>query len=325
MPSSRLFAWVAFILPLATIGASAQGPSPDFHVPEGVTFRAADILSEGTRMSAEVFAPANSEGKNLPTIIMSHGWGGTATALRPDAITFAKAGYLVITIDYRGWGKSDSRLILAGARPEKKDGKLVAEVKEVREVVDPIDQTADIMNAIHWAVGEKQCDPDRIGLWGSSYSGGHVVYVAARDPRVKAFVSQVGAMDSRWTVATTPARAHTFSQGTKRTRGEIGYPPPGSRFNNMNGQPVWEKLMQYAPIEDVARCKNCAMLFIIAGNEELFDNKYHAILAHERATGVKKLVTIPGIKHYGIYNEAREQAQKEAIAWFDEHLKKHAP
>ena len=50
------------------------------------------------------------------------------------------------------------------------------------------------------------------------------------------------------------------------------------------------------------------------------DNKEHAILAHKRATGIKKLVTIKGIKHYGIYKEARPQAQKEAIAWFDRHL-----
>jgi hypothetical protein len=150
------------------------------------------------------------------------------------------------------------------------------------------------------------------------------VYVAARDPRVKAFVSQVGAMDSRWTIATPQARSHTFAQGTARARGEIGYPPAGSRFNNMNGQPVWEKLMQYAPIEDIGRCKECAKLFIIAENEELFDNRDHAILAHERATGIKKLVTIPGIKHYGIYSEARDRAEKEAIAWFDEHLKKVA-
>jgi dienelactone hydrolase len=325
MSSSRLFATAAFILAAAAAGASAQEPKPDFRVPDGVTFRAADILSEGTRMSAEVFAPESSEGKKLPTIIMSHGWGGTAAGLRHSATAFAKAGYLVITFDYRGWGKSDSRLILAGARPGEKDGKLVAEVKEVRGVVDPIDQTADIMNAIHWAVGDKQCDPERIGLWGSSYSGGHVVYVAARDPRVKAFVSQVGAMDSRWTIATPQARAHTFAQGTARAQGKIGYPPAGARFNNMNGQPVWEKLMQYAPIEDIGRCKGCAKLFIIAENEELFDNKDHAILAHERATGVKKLVTIPGIKHYGIYNEARDRAEKEAIAWFDERLKNVKP
>jgi uncharacterized protein len=325
MSSIQFFARLAFILPLAATGAIAEEPRPGFPVPEGVTFRAADIMSEGTRMSAEVFAPSGSDDQKLPTIIMSHGWGGTAENLRHSSVAFAKAGYLVITFDYRGWGKSDSRLILAGAKPEKKDGKLTAEVKEVREVVDPIDQTADIMSAIHWAVGDKQCDPERIGIWGSSYSGGHVVYVAARDPRVKAFVSQVGAMDSRWTIAAPAARAYTFSQGTARAQGKIGYPPAGSRFNNMNGQPVWEKLMQYAPIEDIGRCKDCAKLFIIAANEELFDNKDHAILAYERATGVKKLVTIPDIKHYGIYNEARDRAEKEAIAWFDEHLKKAKP
>lgn len=313
------------LLALSVAVASAQETKPGVSTPEGVDFRSADIISEGVRMSAEVFAPEGAEDKRLPTIVMSHGWGGVAENLRHTAIAFAKAGYLTIAFDYRGWGKSDSRLILADAAPQRRDGKVIAEVVEVREVVDPIDQTTDIMNAIHWAASDNQCDLERIGIWGSSYSGGHVVYVAARDPRIKAFVSQVGAMDSRWTIATPQARAHTFAQGAARTRGEIRYPPPGSRFNNMNGQPVWEKLMQYAPIEDIGRCGNCAKLFLIAENEELFDNRDHAILAHERATGVKKLVTIPGIKHYGIYNEARDRAEREAIAWFDEHLKKGTP
>jgi internalin A len=303
----------------------AQDQSKALKVPDGVVFRKADIRSEGTRMAAGVFAPKNPKSEKLPTIVMSHGWGGTAAALRPDAIAFAKAGYLVVAFDYRGWGNSDSRLILAGDKPEKKDGKLIAEVIEVREVVDPIDQTTDIMNAIHWAAGEKQCDANRIGIWGSSFSGGHVVYVAARDPRVKALVSQVGSMDARWVIANPAVRSHTFNQGAARTQGKIGYPAPGAKFNNLTGQPVWEKLMGYAPIEDIGRCKNCAMLFIIAEKEELFDNKDHAILAYQRATGVKKLVSIPGIKHYGIYKEARDQAQKEAIAWFDAHLMRSTP
>jgi hypothetical protein len=79
--------------------------------------------------------------------------------------------------------------------------------------------------------------------------------------------------------------------------------------------------MQYAPIEDVHRIKNCAKLFIVAGNEELFDNRRNAILAYERSEGVKKLITIPDIKHYGIYFEARARAQKEAVAWYEENLK----
>jgi dienelactone hydrolase len=309
-----LLAWQTLAMP------AARGEQPAVKVPEDVSFRSADILSEGTRMAAEVFAPKRPPSDKLPTIVMSHGWGGTAAALRPDAIVFAQAGYLVITLDYRGWGNSDARLIAVG-KPERRDGKLIAEVREVREVVDPIDQTTDILNALHWAVGEKQCDPDRLGLWGSSFSGGHVVYVAARDPRVKAFVSQVGSMDARWVLSSPQLRNYTFSQGTARTRGQIGYPKPREKFGTLTGAPVIEKFMGYAPIEEIGRCKDCAKLFLIAEKEELFDNKDHAILAHERATGVKKLVTIKGIKHYGIYNEARQQAQREAIAWFDEHLK----
>jgi dienelactone hydrolase len=305
---------------LTSTQVDADDAPPEFTVPEDIVLRRESIFSEGTRMAAEVFAPAAPATDKLPTIVMSHGWGGTAAALRPDAIVFARAGYLVVAFDYRGWGGSDSRLILAEQKPEMRDGKLIAEVKEVREVVDPIDQTTDILNAICWAAGDKQCDPARIGLWGSSFCGGHVVYAAARDPRVKAFVSQVGSMDGRWVLGPRMQQA-TFSAGAARTRGSLAYPKPKEKFGSLNGAPVLEKFVGFAPIEDIGRCEKCAKLFIIAENEELFDNKANAILAHERATGVKKLVTIPNIKHYGIYNEARGQAQKEAIAWFDEHLK----
>ena len=257
---------------------------------------------------------------------MCHGWGGTARGLRPDAVVFAQAGYLVVTFDYRGWGNSDSRLILADKPPIKEDGRLIAEVKEVREVVDPIDQTTDLLNAIHWLQGEDLCDMNRIGLWGSSYSGGHVVYAAARDPRVKAFVSQVGSMDSRWVIQSRRQRAETFRQGAARTRGKLDYPEPGANaVGSLKGAPIYEKLMGYAPLEEIKRCEKCAKLFIIAENEELFDNKEHGILAHQRATGVKKLVTVKGIKHYGIYREKRKEAQQLAISWYDQHLKGTGP
>ena len=289
-----------------------------FKPPDDVDYRAASIISEGTRMSAEVFSPKNSDGK-LPTIVMSHGWGGTAEHLRPDGVAFARAGFLVVTFDYRGWGNSDARLIVKSL-PVQRKGKLVAEVTEVRGVVDPIDQTTDILNAISWVHGEERCDPVHIGIWGSSFSGGHVVYVAARDPRVKAFVSQVGSMDGRWVIQNPDLRKLTFDQASKRARGQIGYPEPFAKFGGMTGQPIWEKLMQYAPIEDIDRCDDCAKLFIIAEHEELFDNQDHGIAAFNRADGVKKRVTVKGIKHYGIYTEKRKEAQQLAIDWFREHL-----
>ncbi len=322
---SRALRWLAGPLLSLVVGislAAAWQAGDNFSPPEDVAFRKATITSEGTRMAAEVFSPKNAAHEKLPTIVMAHGWGGIAAHLRPDAIAFARAGYLVVTFDYRGWGASDSRVILTSPQPERNsDLRFTAEVQEVREVVDPIDQTTDLANAVSWVWGEDDCDRDRIGLWGSSYSGGHVVYVAARDPRVKATVSQVPALDSRQ-VALGPQREKTFADAAARTHGDLGYPPPGARvIGNLRGAPILEKLMQYAPVEDVARAKDCATLFVLAENEELFDNKDHGILAYERAEGPKKLVVIPGITHYGVYLQARKQAQQAALAWYDEHLK----
>jgi dienelactone hydrolase len=303
-------------------GRAQQRPA-EFHPPADVAFRKATIVSEGTRMAAEVFSPAAAGDKKLPTIVMSHGWGGVAQVLRPDAVLFARAGYLVVTFDYRGWGASDSRVILTKPQPSRSVGpRFTAEVLEVREVVDPIDQTTDILNAVSWVYGEPQCDQKRIGLWGSSYSGGHVVYVAARDPRIKALVSQVPALDSRPVALAGDARETTFNEAAARTHGDLGYPPPGARVvGNLRGAPIREKLMQYAPVEDAARAKQCAMLFVLAEKEELFDNKDHGLKAYERATGPKKLVIVPKITHYGIYLAARKQAQQMALDWFDAHLK----
>lgn len=303
--------------PLACLAQAAYKP------PAGVAFRTAGIYSEGVRMSAELFAPQQAAAdQKLPTILMSHGWGGVASQLRRDAAEFAQAGYLVATFDYRGWGASDSRVILtAPAGAHRGQGKFTAEVQEVREVVDPLDQTTDILNALHWLQGEPQCDPARIGLWGSSYSGGHVVYVAARDKRVKAAVSQVPALDSRFVISTDAEREQTWQEATQRARGERGYPPPGAKaVGNLRGAPVREKLMLYAPVEDASRTAGCALLFILAEKEELFDNREHGLKAFEAAQQPKKLVIVPGIAHYGIYLQARDQAHRLAREWFDEHL-----
>lgn len=311
------------LLPLtfATL-ALGQDKSAKYEPPEGVTFRRATIISEGSRLAAEVFAPSAGDGKALPTIIMCHGWGGTADLLRPDAVAFARAGYLVVTFDYRGWGASEGRVLLTKPASRGKPGEpFTAEVKEIREVVDPLDQTTDLLNVIHWVQGEKGCDAKRIGLWGTSFAGGHVVYAAARDPRVKATVSQVPALDSRW-VAQGAARGKTLGEATKRARGEIGYPKPGAKvIGSLIGAPIHERLMHYAPVEDADKAPGCAMLFVLAEKEELFNNKDHGVKAHDRAKGPKKLVTIPKITHYGVYKEARGQARKLAVEWYDEHLK----
>ncbi|MGF1578396.1 MAG: alpha/beta hydrolase [Gemmataceae bacterium] len=302
--------------------AQTQPKTKPYQSPKDILFRKANVISEGTRMTAELFTLKENENKRLPTIIMCHGWGGVAKMLRPDAVVFARAGYFVVTFDYRGWGESNGRLVLV--KPSKKGNPgepFTAKVREIREIVDPIDQTTDLLNVIHWVQSEKQCDTRRIGLWGSSYSGGHVVYAAQQDQRVKATVSQVPALDSRW-VMLGLGKFKTLAEATKRTRGQIGYPKPGAKFGSLRGIPIRERLRNYAPVENMEKASRCAMLFIVAEKEELFDNKYHAVLAHKRAKGPKKLITIPNIKHYGIYKEARGKAQEIAIEWYDKHLKK---
>ncbi|MDE0265258.1 MAG: acetylxylan esterase [Bryobacterales bacterium] len=300
------------------VGAFAQ---QEWRAPVGVNWRTDTILSEGTRLAAEIFSPSDRDGEMLPCILMAHGWGGTARGLRRDAVVFARAGYLAVAFDYRGWGNSDPRVILANPAPDGKPGTFRAEVIAIREVVDPVEQGRDWLNALHWLQAEPMCDTQRIGVWGSSYSGGHVLYAAAHDRRVKAVFSQVGGMDSRFVAASDDARARTLKEATLRARGQLPYPAPGAvEVGALRGAPIRDKLMHYAPVELARQASHAALMFVIAEHEELFDNRDHAIKAHAAATGVKKLVTLPGIKHYGIYREARERAQQLAVEWFDAHL-----
>ena len=76
----------------------------DWSQPEGISWRTENILSEGTRLTAEVFLLEENSQKKLPCILMAHGWGGIARGLRPDAVAFAREGFLAVAFDYRGWG-----------------------------------------------------------------------------------------------------------------------------------------------------------------------------------------------------------------------------
>ena len=155
MPNSP-HRWLPAMFLLATLFARAAQAQPastpaPFNPPDDISFRTASIMSEGTRMAAEVYSLKSLDGKRLPTIVLCHGWGGTARDLRPEGVAFARAGYLVVAIDYRGWGESDARLVLdrSVADRETANRRFTAEVQEVREVVDPIDQTTDL----------HECDP----------------------------------------------------------------------------------------------------------------------------------------------------------------------
>lgn len=298
--------WFALLALLVTLEAFAD-----------VVERKVTIHSEGTRISGIVLQPSGPQEHKLPAVIMSHGWGGTAAMLRPQAERFAQAGYFVLIVDYRGWGDSDARWVRDETAPAGSDAR-----RELREVVHPLDQATDLFNAVHWAMGEIMVDQDRVGLWGTSFSGGLVAYVAAREPRIRAIVSQVAWFGAPLDKQAGEALQRSRAAATRRARGEIGYPPPGAReIGNLRGGPVAEGFLRYAPIDDIPRMKGCAMLVIDVENEELFDIREHGELAFQRAPGPRKRVVIPGLKHYDIYGVAREEATGLAVEWMDQHLK----
>ncbi len=304
---------VAFVLmPASTPTQSAQPTASD-----DIETRKVDIFSEGTRMSGYVFSPLPASSKTeLPTIVMAHGWGGTQQGLRRNAVAMAKAGYLVVTFDYRGWGESDSRVFLTEAASDHKAVTFKAEVRAVREVVDPLDMGTDWLNALHWVQGEIQFDKDRLGIWGSSMSGGYVIYAAAHDPRVKAVHSQVtGTLNGRQWGRSAPA----LTEATQRARGELGYPEALAQFGGLRGAPITPRFSDYVPSEDIRSNDKVALQFVLAENEEYGGNPL-TISTYERHAGPKNLVIIPGIGHYDVYRDAWQQAHELAVAWFDEHL-----
>ncbi len=130
---------------------------------------------DGAELAAWWFQPDEPAKTPSPCIVMAHGLGGTRDAgLEPYARAFADAGFAVLLFDYRHFGASEGlpRQLLSISR-----------------------QLADWQAAIDFARTQPGVDPDRIALWGSSFSGGHVIVAAARDGRVAAVSSQGPMMD----------------------------------------------------------------------------------------------------------------------------------
>ncbi|MFB6166614.1 MAG: alpha/beta hydrolase [Haloarculaceae archaeon] len=131
--------------------------------------RDVDFESGGTRCAAWLYEP--DDVADPPVIVMAHGLGGHRTARLPAfAERFADLGFAVLLFDYRRWGDSDG---------------------EPRRVISPSMQVTDWQAAVGNARSLDAVDGERVGLWGTSFSGGHVLTVAARDGDVDAVVAQV--------------------------------------------------------------------------------------------------------------------------------------
>jgi fermentation-respiration switch protein FrsA (DUF1100 family) len=285
------------------------------------------FFSEGVRMEGDLFLPDGlKSGERRPGIVLCHGFTGIRSLILGDyAKVFADHGFIALTFDYRGYGGSEG----------------------TRRRLIPLEQIDDIRNAISFFETLPQVDADRIGLWGTSFGGGHAPYAAAVDMRIKAAVGQVGFGDGERFLLDT----RVFGERTeltrkvaddRRRRAVEGAGDRLSPIDALNSAQTsaflgaslkdvalskidisWEtieKTLEYKPIEVVDRIAPRALLLIGARDDDLCKIEGYQKL-YERAREPKKLEVLP-ITHYEIYSgKWFDESARLAREWFERFLK----
>lgn len=137
-------------------------------------FTEVEFLSGKTICRGRLYEPPVKK-TNGAGIILAHGLCGTMDGgLFAYAEAFAKAGFHALVFDYRGFGLSDGKK---------------------RQYINVDMQLADWSAAISLLRCHHNVDAERIGLWGISFSGGHVIHLAHKRPRLRAVVAQVPMID----------------------------------------------------------------------------------------------------------------------------------
>ena len=286
---------------------------------EGVTLRGWFYPAEGAEVA--------------PTIVMAHGFSAVKEMyLDKFAEVFAAGGLNALVFDNRNFGDSDGT---------------------PRLEIDPWAQVRDYRHAITYAITLPETDASRIGIWGSSYSGGHVLVVGAIDRRVKAVVAQVPLISGYDNVralvrsdfidgfreqfdADRLARFQRKEPAMVPVVAENPFDPaalptPDSWLwfteTGKNRAPNWknevtlrtvEMLGEYNPGDYIAQISPTPLLLLPARNDVLTPSAF-AIGAYEQAREPKKLVILPG-GHFDAYVKGFDASSEPALAWFREHL-----
>ena len=158
------------------------------------------IPSHGEQLAAYRYTPDRAAAP-VPCVVMAHGFSATRDdGLPAYADAFRDAGFAVILFDYRHFGASTG---------------------QPRQLLDIGRQQEDYCAVVEWARKSEGIDPDRIVLWGSSFSGGHVLAVAAGDPRIAAVISQAPFTDSLPAIRQIPLR-NLVRAGSAALRDRLG-------------------------------------------------------------------------------------------------------
>ena len=282
------------------------------------------IWSDGIRLVGRVYTPANmSPGQKLPGLLLVNGWGGTVenTSARYAKI-FADQGYVVLTQDYKGWGKSNGRLLYDRYLPggdETEDATIT--VKHLRRIVDPISFVQDTEAAFNFLISDPRVQSKNIGVWGTSMGGGVSMPIVANHDNVKAFVDQIGAVNHKANFFMIADRTIREAEAGV-ARGIIPSVPDASmKAEGLSGYPNYISMKNFEPFDYVDSI-NVPTLIIDAEDEEFFDRMKNGKAFHDEIKDrvESKYVVLPG-KHYDIYRQESPKAIEEAIIWFNQHLK----
>ncbi|MDH6244069.1 alpha/beta hydrolase [Mycobacterium sp. OTB74] len=266
-----------------------------------------------------------------PAITMAHGFAGVKEhGLERFAQLFAQSGFVVLVHDHRGFGASDG---------------------SPRFDIDPWVQIADWRRAISFLESLPMVDPDRIGLWGSSYAGGHAIVLGATDRRLHAVVSQVptisGYQQSLRRVSPDQVanlEAAFIDDDRRQFNGEplatqavvsldpqepaayhapdavafYQQPVPEGVWNNSVTLRSSRAARNYEPGVWISRVSPTPLLMVV-GLKDTVTLTDLALGAYEQALQPKKLVTVDG-GHFDPYVGHFDIAAGAALGWFSQHL-----
>ena len=291
---------------------------------EDIRFPSGDDL-----ISAWLYRPAGSG--PAPLLVMAHGLGAVRS-MRLDAYAerFSAAGYACLVFDYRNFGDSEGL---------------------PRQVLDVDMQLADWAAAVAYARTIQGIDPDRIGLWGTSFAGGHVIATAARQPGIAAAVAQCPFTDGLASARTITNPLITARITARAVRdvlasrlggppvmvaaagkpGEValmntpdayaGYlrlVPDGVELRNEVAARIALQVFSYRPGRSTSKI-TCPILFCVCEADSVAPAA--ATLRHA-ANAPRGEVRLYPEGHFAIYvDEAFERVTADQLAFLDKHLK----
>jgi len=305
-----------------------------YQLASGVTREEVTYYSDDIACFAVIFYPKDFDPNgSTPAVVLGQGWTGTHHSIEKYAARFAEKGLVAMAIDYRGWGHSNGFATLTERKVSRKDDETHQRESQATVLIKrtrllPMKQVEDYRNAISYIQGEPGVDPERIGIWGSSYAGGHTITVAGLDARVKVIAAQVPAIAGKG-VEPGPfnLRGPLLNDAIARARTGQG-DTAVTGFSNPRevDRETFEKSAEYRPFHYLSYIGNRPVLLIAAEKEQLFNNDDNAKAAIDALSGPKKYIVVPGITHFEMYiDQAFEISSNAAADWFVQYLGSLAP